>query len=323
MARARVACPGLGRVSVIIAARNAAATLGATLDALAAQDLGEPFEVIVVDDGSDDATAAVAAGAPLAVEVIATRGIGPGPARNAGVAAAGGTVLAFTDADCVPDPGWLRAGLACLERAELVQGAVRADPAASAGPFDRTLWVTRETGLYECASLFVRRDAFERAGGFEDWLAARLGKPLAEDAWLGWRLRRAGARSAFCERALVHHAVVERGPLGFVAERARLVYFPAIAARMPELRRTMTFRPRLLSARSAAFDAALAGAAVAGARRSRWPLVAALPWAGMIARAARPWGRRAPAVAATEAAADAVGFAALVIGSARARSLLL
>ena len=85
----------------------------------------------------------------------------------------------------------------------------------------------------------------------------------------------------------------------------------------------MTFRPRLLSARSAAFDAALAGAAVAAARRSRWPLVAALPWAAMVARAARPWGRRAPAVAATEAAADAVGFAALAIGSARAGSLLL
>ena len=308
---------------MIIAARNAAATLGATLDALAAQDLGQPFEVIVVDDGSDDTTAAIAAAAPLAVTVVAARGVGPGPARNAGVAAASGVALAFTDADCVPGSGWLRAGLACLERAELVQGAVHADPAASPGPFDRTLRVTRETGLYECASLFVRRDAFDRAGGFEDWLEARLGKPLAEDAWLGWRLRRAGARSVFCEEALVHHAVFDRGPGEFVAERARLAYFPAIAARMPELRRTMTFRPRLLSARSAAFDAALAGAAVAAARRSRWPLVAALPWAAMVARAARPWGRRAPAVAATEAAADAVGFAALAIGSARAGSLLL
>ena len=193
---------------------------------------------------------------------------------------------------------------------------MHADPAASPGrPSDRTLRVTRETGLYECASLFVRRDAFDRAGGFEHWLEARLGKALAEDAWLGWRLRRAGARSVFCEEALVHHAVFDRGPGEFVAERARLAYFPAIAARMPELRRTMTFRPRLLSARSAAFDAALAGAAVAAARRSRWPLVAALPWAAMVARAARPWRRRAPAVAATEAAADAVGFAALALAA--------
>jgi len=310
-------------VSVIIAARNAATTLGATLDGLAAQDVDEPFEVIVVDDGSTDATAALAERAGLEVTVVRERGVGPGPARNAGVAAATGELIAFTDADCVPVAGWLRAGLACLERADLVQGAVHADPAAAPGPFDRTLWVTRETGLYECASLFVRRDAFERAGGFEDWLGARIGKPLAEDAWLGWRLRRGGARSAFCEEARVQHAVFERDAAGFVGDRARLVYFPAIADRMPELRRTLCFAPRLLSARSAAFDLATAGAALAVVRRSRAPLVAAAPWLWMIARSAAPWRRRAPAVALVEAAADAVGFAALAIGSARARSLLL
>ena len=308
---------------MIIAARNAAATLGATLDALAAQDLGEPFEVVVVDDGSTDDTAAIAARAPIEVTVVSERGVGPGPARNAGVAAAAGELLAFTDADCVPTPGWLRAGLACLDGADLVQGAVHADPAAVPGPFDRTLWVTRETGLHECGSLFVRRGSFDAEGGFEDWLGARFGKPLAEDAWLGWRLRRAGARSAFCEAALVHHAVFKRGAGGFVAERARLVYFPAIVARMPELRRTLCFAPGLLSSRSAAFDLAVAGAGLAAARRRRGPLALALPWLWMVARAAFRWRRRAPLVAAAEAAADGVGFAALVIGSARSRSPLL
>lgn len=311
-------------VSVIIAARNAAATLGATLAALAAQDRSEPFEVVVVDDGSDDDTRAVAAGAALDVTVVRERGVGPGPARNAGVAAASGDLLAFTDADCVPTPGWLRAGVAALAHADLVQGAVHADPAATRrGPFDRTLWVTRETGLYECASLFVRREAFERAGGFEDWLGARLGKPLAEDAWLGWRLRRDGARSVFSDEALVHHAVFPRGAGAFAAERARLVYFPAIVRKMPELRNSLCFAPHLLSSRSAAFDLALAGAALALARRSQAPLVAAAPWLWMVGRAAAPWRRRAPVAAAGEIAADAVGAAALAIGSARARSLLL
>jgi glycosyltransferase involved in cell wall biosynthesis len=309
--------------SVIVPARNAAATLGATLAGLAAQETSAEFEVIVVDDGSVDATVAVAEAAPLPVRVVRERGVGPGPARNAGVAVATGEALAFTDADCVPTPGWLAAGLAALAGADLVQGGVHADPGAEAGPFDRTVWVVGEAGLYECASLLCTRELFDRLGGFEDWLGARLGKPLAEDAWFGWRARRAGARTRFAEAALVHHTVFRRGARGYVAERARLVYFPAIARKMPELRRTAFFARVFLSPRSAAFDAALAGFAASRARRSRLPLAAALPWALVLAAEGRPWGRRAPLVAAAGAAADLVGAAALAVGSLRARSLLL
>ncbi len=309
--------------SVIVPARNAASTLAATLAGLAAQETGAEFEVIVVDDGSGDETAAIATGAPIEVRLVRTDGAGPGPARNAGVAAASAPALAFTDADCVPTAGWLDAGLAALAGAELVQGAVRADPEAVAGPFDRTLWVTREAGLYECASLFCRRELFDRLGGFEDWLGARVGKPLAEDAWFGWRARRAGARTAFAPEALVDHAVFARGPAEFVAERARLVYFPAIARRMPELRRSAFFARAFLSRRSAAFDAALAGVAAAAVSRSRLPLAAALPWAAMVGARALPHGRRAPLVAAAEAGADAVGAVALAAGSLRARTLLV
>jgi glycosyltransferase involved in cell wall biosynthesis len=309
--------------SVIVPAHNAAATLGGTLTALARQELDEEYEVIVVDDGSSDNTAAVAEAAELEVTLVRERGVGPGPARNAGVAVAQGEVLAFTDADCKPTPSWLAEGIAGIAGADLVQGAVHADPAAVIGPFDRTVWVTREHGLYECANLFCRRDAFERVGGFEDWLDARLGKPLAEDAWLGWRIRRAGMRTAFRDTALVHHAVFDRDGAAFVAERRRLVYFPAIARQMPEIRRTMFFARVFLSRRSAAFDAAVAGTALAAARRRRAPLLAAVPWLWMLARAALPWRRRAPGVAAAEAAADAVGFAALAAGSIRAKTPVL
>jgi glycosyltransferase involved in cell wall biosynthesis len=309
--------------SVIVPARNAAPTLGATLAALAAQRTTAEFEVIVVDDGSTDDTAAIAESSPQAVRLVRSGGVGPGPARNAGVAVATGEALAFTDADCVPAPGWLEAGLEALAGADLVQGAVHADPAAAAGPFDRTVWVVAETGLYEGASLFCRRELFDRVGGFEDWLGARLGKPLAEDAWFGWRARRAGARTAFADAALVHHAVFARGAGAFVAERARLAYFPELARKMPELRETTFFGRWFVSKRSAAFDAAVLGAALAVRRRSPLPLIGAVPWACLVLGAARRWGRRAPEVAVAEAGADAVGAGALAIGSLRARAPLL
>jgi glycosyltransferase involved in cell wall biosynthesis len=315
--------PSVVAASVIVPARNAASTIGRTLAALAAQDLERPFEVIVVDDGSDDETAAIAERHGDPVRVLRGPARGQAEARNAGAAAAGGDALAFTDADCFPRPDWLREGLAALADAELVQGPVVADPTAERGPFDRTVEVGAEVGLYETANLFVRRELFDRLGGFEDWLPAR-GKQLAEDLWFGWRARRVGAATAFAERAIVEHAVFPRDPGEYVRERARLAYFPAIAAKMPELRETFFFRRWWMTERSAAFDVALAGVALAAVARSPLPLLAAIPYARRVRAHAACWSLQpALRVVAIELAADAVGAAALAAGSTRARALLL
>jgi glycosyltransferase involved in cell wall biosynthesis len=309
-------------VSVIIPARNAAATLGRVLEALAAQDVGAPFEVIVVDDGSTDSTPQIAAAAPQVTLVRQRRG-GAGAARNRGVDAASGRALAFTDADCFPAPSWLREGLRALESVDLVQGRVLPDPGVELGPFDRTVFVDAERGLYETANLFVRRMLFAKLGGFDDWLGVSNGRPIGEDLWFGWRARRAGAETAFCETALVHHAVFARDPLAYVAERARLVHFPAIAAKMPELRERFFWRRWFLNERSAAFDAAVLATAAAVRSRSPLPLAAAIPYARLAARRSRPWGWRAPLVAAGDLAADVVGLLALATGTIRHRSPLL
>jgi hypothetical protein len=121
----------------------------------------------------------------------------------------------------------------------------------------------------------------------------------------------------------VHHAVFPRGPVGFISERRRLAYFPAVARRVPEFRRRTMFARVFLSRRSAAFHAAAAGVAVSAVRRSPAALAAALPYGVMIGRWARPYRRRAPLVAAVGVAADVVGVAALAYGSARARTLVL
>jgi glycosyltransferase involved in cell wall biosynthesis len=322
-------------VTVIVPARDAADTLRACLAALAAQSLGQPFEVIVVDDGSSDGTPELAESSALAPRVIRLAGgDGPGAARAAGAAEARGDALAFTDADCEPAPGWLAAGLRALGDADLVQGRTLPPPGVQVGPWDRLLAVTAEGGLYESANLFVRRELYERIGGFGNGIEGppesfRLGgrsgatspKHLGEDVIFGWAARRAGARTAFSDDALVHHAVFPRRAAEYLAERRRVRHFPALARAVPELRDVFFWRHWFLARRSAEFDLALAGAVLAAARRSPLPLAAALPYASELARDLRQW--RNPRVPIVRLAADAVQFAALVRGSLHARTPLL
>jgi glycosyltransferase involved in cell wall biosynthesis len=311
-------------VTVIVPARDAEATIGRTLAGLEAQQGDGGFEVVVVDDGSRDATAQIARSSPVVTTVVEGGGAGPARARNAGAERASGERLAFLDSDCEPTPGWLAAGAGALDDAVLVQGEVRPRPESPAGPFDRTLSVTAAWGLFESANLFLRRETFEAVGGFQSWLSPRRGIELGEDVWLGWRVRRSGAPTGFCADALAYHEVFPRSARAYVAERARLRFFPAMAARIPELREDFFWRLLFLNRRSALFDLAVAGTLAAAARRSPLPLLAAAPYAREAYRHARRAGtaRRLPAVAAADVAADAVGAAALIAGSVRARSLL-
>jgi glycosyltransferase involved in cell wall biosynthesis len=317
--------------SVIVPARDAQRTLPGALAALATQELDGEFEVIVVDNGSCDETAALAGGSEIVSRVIRrARGEGPGAARNAGASASRGSVLAFLDADCRPTPGWLASGVAAAETDDLVQGKVVPDPEAGLGPFDRTLSVGGAHGLFESANLFVRRELFERIGGFPAGLEASHaggvadGAPFGEDVIFGWRARRAGARTGFSDRALVHHEVFRRGPAGFIAERTRLSMFPGLAVVVPELRASFFYRRLFLSERSASFDLAAGGLVLAVAIRRPHALLATAPYVRLLAASALRWGRRrALSVACVEAIADAAGAAALVRGSVKSRSPVL
>ncbi len=319
-------------VSVIVPARNASATLPRTLAALAATDFNQTVECIVVDDASTDDTAQIAEDAG-AVLVRLPEQSGPGAARNAGIAAARADLLAFTDADCEPSPGWLPALVAALGDADLVQGPVTPDPALSVGPFDRTLHLAGPSPRYETANLAVRRSIAERVGGFTPFVPGADGagaglRPrvdqghFGEDVVFGWSARRAGARVVFAPDAVVHHAVFPRRRRAYVAERWRLRYFPALVREVPELRESMPGR-MFLSRRTARFDAAVAGAALAVRRRSAWPFALAVPY---VRHDLRVWslpGRDAVADNLALVAADAVGLAALAWGGLAARRLLL
>jgi mycofactocin glycosyltransferase len=116
---AGLAAPPCGEVTVVIPVRDRPEALARCLDACAG------LRVIVVDDGSADPEAAAAAAAKAGARCLRLpASLGPGAARNAGLAEAGTPFVAFVDSDCVPRPGWLPALLAHF-----------ADPAvAAAGP---------------------------------------------------------------------------------------------------------------------------------------------------------------------------------------------
>lgn len=320
-------------VSVIVPARDAESTLPRTLDALASQRIDAPFEIIIVDNGSEDGTAELAERHAVQPRVLRRRrGEGPGVARNDGVLVSRAPVLAFTDADCEPSPTWLSEGLSALATADLVVGAVSPPPGVSRGPFDRTLWVVNEHGLYETANLFVRREWFDRVGGFHDWgpdsggASGAQHRPFGEDAWFAWSARRLGARTAFEPRAIVHHAVFPGTAREYVAEQWRLRHFPGLIALIPELRGTFLWNRWFLNARTASFDAAAVGLIAVAVTRSVFPLALAAPYATLFLRELLGWrwrGRQTVSIGFVIGARDALAFAALVAGSVRSRSIVL
>jgi GT2 family glycosyltransferase len=200
--------PGL---TVVIPAYNAAGSLGDTLAALDAQTIGRhAFAVIVVDDGSADDTADVAA--RFGAAVIRQPNAGPAAARNAGArAAADCDILVFTDADCAPAPDFLARLIAPLADPAVsgVQGAYRTRQTALLARFaqlefeDRYASVSRRPTIDLVATYAAayRKAVFDAAGGFDP--SFRVADN--EDTELSYRLTAAGHRLVFAPDALVSH----------------------------------------------------------------------------------------------------------------------
>jgi glycosyltransferase involved in cell wall biosynthesis len=158
-------------VSFIIPAHNEAALIGATLTMLraSADTLVEPYEVIVVDDASTDATAAIARSHGATVVAVNLRHIAA--ARNAGARAARGDLLVFVDADTLVPQATLRSALAAV-RSGAIGGGARVRLERSGKAWARALWavvwLASHLALAAGCFIFARRDAFESVGGFDE-----------------------------------------------------------------------------------------------------------------------------------------------------------
>jgi GT2 family glycosyltransferase len=199
--------PGRLLASVIVPARNAGTDLDRLLAALSRQTLSvSRFELVIGDDGSTDGSTDDLPEVGEWVRIMRGPPQNSYAARNRAVRAASAPILAFCDADCVPDPDWLEQGVRALENADLVAGRIRFDV-----PARRTIWTLLDIDAYkdhelqvrqgtaETANLFIRRDLFDQIGGFDESL------PEHGDFDFTMRCVRAGYRLAFGRDALVHH----------------------------------------------------------------------------------------------------------------------
>ncbi len=280
----------LPSVSFLIPVRNRPALLKKCLESIFALDYpSEKFEVIVIDDASEDDTAEVAQTFPVKL-VRNERQMGTGPSRNKVAPTSNGDLIAFLDSDCEVKPDWLQKLAPCFEdgRLVLVSGEVRSlevetifgryeDVKSSLYTGPKPAEVKLNGGLDQlpATNLLIRRSAFEIIGGHN--AALRFG----EDTDLVWRLLKAGGKINYLPITGVKHAY--RATLeGFL--KTRFGYATGEA----DLRARHKDKPRILEVAPGIAFGGLNFLAGLTRPNTRWPLllIGLLPW---LWRSGRKW----------------------------------
>ncbi|GGA79906.1 hypothetical protein GCM10011507_33960 [Edaphobacter acidisoli] len=196
--------------SIIIPTFNGAARIVHCLDALEPQVAGTGIEILVVDDGSKDDTAAVAS-RYQSVRVIRQKNAGPAAARNRGAQEAQGRILLFTDDDCVPMPDWLDAMLGSFRDPEIVgaKGIYRTHQKSLAARFvqieyeDKYLLMANQPSIdfVDTYSAGFIRERFLEMDGYDQSFPVAC----AEDIELSYRMSARGWKMVFVPQAIVYH----------------------------------------------------------------------------------------------------------------------
>jgi glycosyltransferase involved in cell wall biosynthesis len=208
------------KVSVVVATYNRADILAENIESVLNQD-GDSYEVIYVDDGSTDGTADVlsewSGRSSVPFQVLRTENVGPGPARNAGVAVARGEYVLFLDDDATVPRDWvgtmvercvahgcdvLCGGIDAYSIEEPVAHYLHLRMQTTLGP------AVKELKAAPSGNVLIRRAAFNDVGGFSEECL-----PAAEDWELSFRLRESGARIMYDPAvAIVHRYQSELAP---------------------------------------------------------------------------------------------------------------
>jgi glycosyltransferase involved in cell wall biosynthesis len=226
--------------SVVLCTHNRATVLGEALDSLVKQDFSRSaYEIIVVDNASTDETPEVV-GRFSSVRCLCEPCLGLSPARNRGVQAAQGEIVAFIDDDAIADPDWVKNLCSVYKRfpeAAGVGGKIlplwppEGAPSWYGSEFAATfsaldygdqVQLLRYPRILYGTNMSFRRDVLQAVGGFRVELG-RKGKGMManEEVELMWRIERAGGRCYYTPDAVVFHRVPpERLRMGYLLRRA-------------------------------------------------------------------------------------------------------
>lgn len=262
--------------SVVIPTRDRCELVQDALRGLAQQTLDfELFEVVVVDNGSSDATIEVLEDAanrfPFQFRILRSPvdDQGPAPARNHGVRESRGEVIAFLDSDCRPAPDWLHEAYRVFAETpdlDFASGVIDFKPEQlnQAGFFSRkTVISLREHPTYPTSNSFYRRRVFLDHGGFDESLSFPniFGQAVeAADTDLAWRVREGGGVRRFIDTAIVYHEVQVLPVAEWITEPLRLFLLPALISRHPALRSELLIWNLFFYRRSIVYYAALIAA---------------------------------------------------------------
>jgi cellulose synthase/poly-beta-1,6-N-acetylglucosamine synthase-like glycosyltransferase len=309
----------LPHVTVIVPVKDRRAQMLRCLDAALALDYPS-YDILVADncstDGTPDACRERAATSDVPVAVRRYEG-SLGEMRNNAVADARGEIIAFTDSDCLPQPGWLRAGAQrFLDDPQLgvVQGRTMPEVAIDGARWPATIHVEQFSGRYEGANLMFRREALLESGGFDEIVGH-----FWEDTAAGLALKRAGWGATYEPDALVFHDVTFPGYVWHLRRAWKQSHVGPVLSQYPELRTELFWLRIFQRPRSALLLLFYAGLLL-GARR-RAALLLTLPYLWL--RFPRYPHPRAVTDFAELVAFDSVNVAGGFVGAAREGELLL
>lgn len=193
-------------LSVIIATYNRKGSLKETLQSLLTQDLDiNKYEIIVVNDGSTDGTETLlqeyVSASPVRLKYFTQKNQGPAAARNLGISHAKGTIIAFTDDDCLPDKSWLSTIALEFQTNSILglQGSTFTDLNKITPLTHQIDNPAGNKSVPTCNAAYLK-SALEKVGGFD----VEFPFPHNEDADLAWRIQKLGT-VGFSAAMLVYH----------------------------------------------------------------------------------------------------------------------
>ena len=310
-------------VSIIVPTFNGAVRIGTCLDALSRQTSAQDAEIIVVNDGSTDNTVKVVE-SYAGVRLITQTNAGPAAARNRGAGEARGTIILFTDDDCVPMPDWIDAMLKPFHDPDIVgaKGVYRTSQKSLVARFVQIDYEDRYRlmeahdfiDFVDTYSAAFRRDRFLEMAGYD----TSFPLACAEDIELSYRMSARGWKMKFVPNAIVYHTHPDTLSK-YLRKKYKFAFWRVLAVRKnPGKAMKDTHTPQLMKLQLLFAPALLLGIGIDLVVRPSVPaslivlaafLVSTLPYALRAIRKDPIVGLLSPALLAARACAQVLGVA--------------